>query len=39
MAKELSPEEVYDRLVCQGAYEEANLDLDEVRKSLKMALE
>lgn len=39
MAKDLSPEEVYDSLVSQGAYEEANFDSDEVKKNLGMELE
>lgn len=39
MVKDLSPEEVYDALISQGAYEEANFDFDEVKKNLVMALE
>lgn len=39
MVKELLPAEVYDSLVCKGYYEEANLDLDEIKKNLSMALE
>lgn len=39
MVKELLPADVYDSLVCKGYYEEANLDLDEVKKNLEMALE
>lgn len=39
MVKDLSPEEVYDSLVSQGAYEEANLDFDEIKKNLAMVLE
>ena len=39
MVKDLSPEEVYDALISQGAYEEANLDWDVIKKNLSMALE
>ena len=39
MVKEKTPEQVYDDLVSQGYYEEANLDKSEINKILKMALE
>lgn len=39
MPKERTPEEVYDDLVTQGLYEDANLDKDEVEKVKRIAVE
>ena len=39
MPKELTPEQVYDKLVSEGFYQEAHLDKDEVLKVLTMAME
>src|SRR3989344_1762644 len=39
MAKELVPQQVYDKLATEGLYQEAHLDKDEVKKVLEMALE
>ena len=39
MPKERTAEEVYDGLVTQGLYEEANLDKDEIEKVKRMAIE
>lgn len=39
MPKEKTPEEVYNDLVTQGLYEEANLDKDEIQKVGKLAME
>ena len=39
MSKERSPEQVYDEFATQGLYEEANLDKNEVKKVLTMAME
>ncbi|MBI4919345.1 hypothetical protein HY837_05400 [archaeon] len=36
---EKTPEEVYDDLVTQGAYEEAGLDKDEIEKILRQIIE
>lgn len=38
MPKEKTPEEVYNDLVTQGLYEEANLDKDEIQKVRKLAM-
>ncbi len=39
MPREKKPEEVYDELMAEGAYEEANLDREEVRKVVKLTIE
>ena len=39
MSKEKTPEQVYDELVTQGLYEEANLDKDEIQKVRKLTME
>jgi hypothetical protein len=39
MPKEKTPEQVYDELITQGMYEEANLDKDEIKKVLKLTME
>lgn len=39
MPKEKTPEQVYNDLVTQGLYEEANLDKDEIQKVGKLAME
>ncbi len=39
MPKERTAEQVYDQLSTEGLYEEANLDKDEVKKVLAMAME
>ncbi|SRR3989338_6853300 len=39
MPKERTAEQVYDELSTEGMYEEANLDRDEVKKVLAMAME
>ena len=39
MPKEKTPKEVYDELMTEGLYEEANLDKDEIAKVLKLSVE
>ena len=39
MPKEKTPEQVYNDLVTQGLYEEANLDKDEIQKVRKLTME
>lgn len=39
MPKPTYPEEVFNELMKEGAYEEAHFDKDEVRKVLTMAVE
>lgn len=39
MPKEKKPEEVYNELMADGAYEEANLDEDEIKKVIRLAIE
>lgn len=39
MPKERTPEDVYDDLVTQGLYEEANLDKDEIEKVKRLCLD
>lgn len=39
MPREKIPEEVYDELVTEGLYEEANLDRDEIEKVIKLAID
>ena len=39
MPKEKRPEQVYSELMDKGAYEEANLDKDEIKKVINLAIE
>ncbi len=39
MPREYTPDQIYDKLVREGAYHEAHLDKDEVRKVLTMTIE
>jgi len=39
MPREKTPEEVYESLMAEGAYEEGNLDKDEIKKVIRLAIE